>query len=109
MEPIPEQHRDGTSMVPFLEDPEQAVQRTLLWHYPHYHGSDWRPGAAIRDGNWKLIEFFEDQTVELYDLEQDLGERADLTGTYPEVAERLRIRLHKDLDAMGARYPLPRE
>jgi arylsulfatase A-like enzyme len=109
MEPLPEQHRDGTSMVPFLEDPGGAVQKTLVWHYPHYHGSDWRPGAAIRDGNWKLIEFFEDHTVELYDLKQDLRERADLAGTYPEVAERLRIRMHEDLDAMGARYPVPKE
>jgi arylsulfatase A-like enzyme len=105
----PDQHRDGSSIMPFLEDPDQEAERTLVWHYPHYHGSDWRPGSAIRDGNWKLIEFYEDNTVELYDLDKDLEEKSDLTEAFPEVAERLRTRLHTVLDEMGARYPVPRQ
>jgi arylsulfatase A-like enzyme len=108
MDPDPDPHRDGHSLVPYLEDPGWKAERTLLWHYPHYHGSTWRPGSAIRDGNWKLIEFYEDDTVELYDLETDLEERVDLADKFPDIAAALRTRLHEELDKMGARYPVNR-
>jgi arylsulfatase A-like enzyme len=108
MDPYPAQHMDGKSIVPNLEDPRGKADRALVWHFPHYHGSAWRPGSAIRDGNWKLIEFYEDNLVELYDLENDLEERVDLAGAMPEIAARLRTRLHAELDKMGAHYPQPR-
>lgn len=108
MDPDPGQHIDGKSIVPFLEDPGKAAHRTMVWHFPHYHGSAWRPGSAIRDGNWKLIEFYEDNMVELYDLEDDMEERVDLAEAMPEMAEKLRTLLHEELDQMGAHYPQPR-
>lgn len=108
MEPDPGQHIDGNSIVPYLEDPRGEASRTMVWHFPHYHGSAWRPGSAIRDGNWKLIEFYEDNVVELYDLENDLEERVDLAEELPEIAAKLRTRLHAELDEMGANYPVPR-
>ena len=108
LDPDPDQHRDGMSIVPVLKDPRGEVDRTLAWHYPHYHGSDWRPGGAIRDGDWKLVEFYEDNAVELYDLGKDLEEREDLAATLPDVAERMRAKLHAVLDEMGARYPVPK-
>ncbi len=108
MDPDPGQHIDGKSIVPFLKDPGKAAHRTMVWHFPHYHGSAWRPGSAIRDGNWKLIEFYEDNIVELYDLENDMEERVDLAEAMPETAEKLRTLLHEELDQMGAHYPQPR-
>ena len=58
--PVPDLHADGESLVPLLERrPSRTNRATLYWHYPHYHGSSWTPGAAIRDGDWKLIEFYE--------------------------------------------------
>jgi arylsulfatase A-like enzyme len=107
MDPDPAQHIDGHSIVPYLEDPQREAKRTLVWHFPHYHGSAWRPGSAIRDGNWKLIEFYEDNLVELYDLENDLEERTDLAEAFPDIANKLRARLHEMLDDMGAHYPVP--
>jgi arylsulfatase A-like enzyme len=80
----------------------------MVWHFPHYHGSAWKPGSAIRDGNWKLIEFYEDNKVELYDLENDVEERVDLAEELPEMAAKLRTRLHAELDKMGANYPVPK-
>ncbi len=107
MDPDPDQHIDGNSIVPYLEDPQRKANRTLVWHFPHYHGSAWRPGSAIRDGNWKLIEFYEDNTVELYDLENDLEERTDLVEEFSDIAMKLKARLHEVLDEMGAHYPVP--
>jgi len=108
MDPDPGQHIDGYSIVPFLENPQVGASRILVWHFPHYHGSAWRPGSAIRDGNWKLIEFYEGNVVELYDLENDMEEKVDLAEAMPEIAAKLRARLHAELDEMGAHYPVPR-
>jgi arylsulfatase A-like enzyme len=108
MEPDPGQHADGESLVPYLENPHDRAARTIVWHYPHYHGSAWRPGSAIREGNWKLIEFYEENKVELYDLEKDLEERTDLAGERPDLASELQSRLHAELNEMGARYPVPK-
>jgi arylsulfatase A-like enzyme len=107
LDPDPGQHMDGSSLLPYLEDPQGEASRTMVWHFPHYHGSAWRPGSAIRDGNWKLIEFYEDNSVELYNLENDLEERVDLAASNPDMAARLKALLHKELDGMGAQYPVP--
>ncbi len=106
LEQDPDQHVDGKSLVPFLENPGEMADRTLVWHYPHYHGSTWRPGSAIRDGNWKLIEFYEDNTVELYDLETDLEERVNMAKKFPDITKKLKTRMHEKLDEMGGQYPV---
>jgi len=67
----------------------------LFWHYPHYHGSSWRPGAAIRQGNWKLIEFYESETVELYNLSEDISEENNLAMQHPEKVKDLLNRLQE--------------
>lgn len=108
MDPDPGQHMDGKSLLPYLADPQREADRTMVWHYPHYHGSGWRPGSAIREGNWKLIEFYEDSSVELYNLEDDLEERRDLAPSMPDMAARLKALLHEELDGMGAQYPVPK-
>ena len=63
----PQQHIDGVNLAPLLrtsgrdgEQETRAVRDTVLWHFPHYHGSGNRPSAAIRAGDWKLVHWFED-------------------------------------------------
>lgn len=96
---------DGISLIPWLRNPEEPSPRSLVWHYPHYHGSAWRPGSAIREGNWKLIEFYEDENPVLYDLSVDPSEINDLSETYPEIRDSLRSRMHRKLEAWGGKYP----
>ncbi len=86
--PIAEDSIDGKSLLPLLRG-EPWHRRTLYWHYPHYHGSTWTPGAAIRKENWKLIRFYHYDKVELYDLQNDLGERTDLSQSLPDKTEEL--------------------
>lgn len=97
---------DGQSLVNLLAG-EEPDSRTLYWHYPHYHGSTWKPGAAIRDGDWKLIEFYHYGDYELYNLANDPGEQKNLSDEHPEIAERLRTKLKKWQTEMKARMPEP--
>ena len=82
-------------------------QRTLHWHYPHYHGSTWKPGSAIRDGDWKLIEFHHYKNFELYNLANDPGERNNLAKRSPEKAADLRAKLSTWQKKMNAKMPVP--
>lgn len=85
---------DGESLISILNENKTSLTRDeLFWHYPHYHGSGWTPGAAIRKGDWKLIEFYETETVELYDLKNDISELNDLSAEKPELVKTLRSRL----------------
>lgn len=94
---LPEQptlHTDGQSLRPLLEGNGHWAERPLYWHYPHYHGSAWTPGASIRDGDWKLIEFYEEERAELYNLALDPGEQYELSEELPEKTTELRAALH---------------
>jgi arylsulfatase A len=88
---------DGTSLVPLFRGGRELPARDLVWYYPldkpHFLGG--RSAGAIRRGDLKLIEFYDTDTVELYDLSQDLGEMHDLTGRMPERAAELRARLRQ--------------
>jgi arylsulfatase A-like enzyme len=96
---------DGESLGAALKNPEKTVERSLVWHYPHYHGSTWRPGAAIREGNWKLVEFFEEDKVELFNLENDPGESQDLAAVEPGKADQLQEQLHEYIKQRGGNFP----
>ena len=100
-----EQHVDGESFALYLKDPDKSHDRTLVWHYPHYHASTWRPGSAIRHNQWKLVEYYESGTVELYNLNQDIGEMNDLSEVYPRKAKKLRTKMHEYIDKRGGKYP----
>ena len=102
---LPQQHQDGKSLLPYLQNPQQQEERTLVWHYPHYHGSAWRPGSSIRQGDWKLIEFYEEDTVELYNLAKDEGEVLNVASRYSEKAEELRGIMHEYIETRGGQYP----
>ncbi len=103
----PQQHRDGASFAALLRGAKARSARTLYWHYPHYHGSTWAPGGALRDGDFKLIEFFEENAAELYRLEEDLGERRNLAAMLPERVKELRAKLAAWRQAVGAVMPTP--
>ena len=75
----PIEHLDGQSLVPLLKTPSTLFDRDLFWHYPHYHAGGDGPYSAVRSGQWRLIEFLENSQIELYNLENDLGEKVDLT------------------------------
>ena len=82
-------------------------ERALYWHFPHYHGSGNRPSGAVRIGDYKLVEWFEDGRTELFDLANDLGEGTDISATMPDKTAELRDALHAWREATGARMPMP--
>lgn len=86
---------DGIDLSPILIKDEAIDRKELFWHYPHYHASGWAPGAAILQDNWKLIEFYDSNHIELYDLSKDISESNDLSSSYPEKAKTLLNRLHE--------------
>src|SRR5262249_17763930 len=80
---------------------------TLYWHYPHYSNQDSRPGGAVREGRWKLIEFYEHGRRELFDLQADLGESRNLSADKPEVVKRLAEKLDSWRKEVKAQMPRP--
>jgi arylsulfatase A-like enzyme len=101
-----EQQIHGQSIVSMLKG-GSLPERDLFWHYPHYSNQGTRPNAVIRSGDFKLIEWFEDRTVELYNLRNDESESRDLSKTMPELAPKLRNRLHAWQKEMDAQVPSP--
>jgi arylsulfatase A-like enzyme len=101
------QHPDGCSLVSLLQGSGTLDRNAIYWHYPHYHGSAWNPGAAVRAGDWKLIEFYEEKRIELYNLEKDAGERNDLAAKYPRKKAELLEMLHEWQIKVGAKMPRP--
>ncbi|MEX2308321.1 MAG: sulfatase [Pirellulales bacterium] len=102
----PDEPIDGLSLVPLLRG-ESIDDRPLFWHYPHYGNQGGRPGSAIRDGRWKLIQWHEDDAVELYDLAADPGEMQNLAERHPDVTERLRASLAAWRRDVRAKSPTP--
>ena len=72
-------------------------------------GVGWKPTpyGAVRSGGWRLVEFYEDMHVELYDLTNDVGEKTDLAAKMPEKRDELRRKLHEWRKAVGAQMPVP--
>ena len=101
----PKQAPDGVSLVPLLKQAGTIGRDALYWHYPHYHIT--LPGGAVRCGDWKLIEYYEDGKLELYNLKDDLSETADLAAKMPEKAAELRKKLDDWRKAVGAQMPTP--
>ena len=95
---------DGESLLPVLSQNKQSLERDAIYfHYPHYHHAE--PAGAIRQGDWKLIENFGDQSIELYNLQEDLGESKNLAKSSPELAQQMQAQLHQWQKSVGARMP----
>jgi len=101
--PKPGQAIDGLSLLPLFKGAAALDRDTLYWYYPTYHHST--PAVAIREGDYKLLEFFEDSSLELYHLKDDIGETKNLARAMPEKAAAMRTKLHRWREALGA--PLP--
>ena len=97
---------DGVSLVPLLTGGEIA-ERNLCWHFPHYSNQGGRPAGAIRSGDWKLIEHYEDGRVELFNLARDPGESTDVSREEPDRAADLRGQLASWRQAVGAQENSP--
>lgn len=103
---------DGQSFLNVLTG--KPKPRTLFWHYPHYPNQGALPGGAIRSGNWKLIQTFEpglraDESLELYDLANDLGESRNLAQEQPRRAAALLAQLKTWQQQVGAKIPVVRQ
>jgi arylsulfatase A-like enzyme len=105
----PKQHVDGVSLVPLLEGTAKLNRKAIYWHYPHYHGSGSKPSGAVRAGDYKLIEWYEDNSIELYNLKDDIREQHDLAARMPQKAAELRGLLHQWLKQVKAIVPTPEQ
>jgi uncharacterized sulfatase len=97
---------DGLSLMPLLKDPSKPLSRTALhWHYPHYHHD--RPASSIREREWKLIEYLDGTgDLELYKLNEDLGESRNLVNDFPGRAADLQTKLNQWRVSVSARMPI---
>jgi len=102
---LPKQHMDGKSFVSAIKG--KAHDRgAIYWHFPHYSNHGYQsPGGAIRLGKYKLLEYYENGTVQLFDLESDIGEQDDLARKQPKVAGKLTQMLHAWRKAVDAKMP----
>lgn len=107
---------DGRSLLPVLTsgDPETAaaesgLERPLFWHYPHYGNQGGFPGGAMRLGDWKFVQRYEDGRAHLYDLRNDPGERADRAADEPDRLARMRTQFHSWLRSTNARLLRPKK
>jgi arylsulfatase A-like enzyme len=103
----PEQHPDGVSLVPLLKGADGLGRAAIYWHFPLYHFNGGTPCSAVRAGDYKLIEYFEDYRAELYNLKDDIGESKDLSKTNPAKAKELREMLHQWRKDVNAQIPKP--
>jgi arylsulfatase A-like enzyme len=98
---------DGLDLKPLLAATGSLPERDLYWHYPHYSNQGGRPAGAVIVGAEKLVEHFEDGRLELFDLATDPGERNDLSGTHPDRAAELQLKLAAWRERVGAGMPRP--
>lgn len=103
--PDAEHRPDGKSLVPLLKETGAFERDAIYWHYPHYHHT--APCGAVRSGDYKLIEFYEDGKLELYNLKDDIGEKKNLADAMPKRAAELRRMLHTWREKVGAKMPSP--
>ena len=82
---------------------KKEIERDFIfWHFPHYHGSLWKPGSALRNNDWKLVELHEENKVELYNLKDDISENVDVSNRFPEITSRLVNKLNEIKIDLGA-------
>ena len=99
-----QQQVDGESLVPLLRDVRQTKRQSLFWHYPHYSNQGGFPGGAVRSGNWKLIERYEDGRKHLYNLAEDIGEQNDVAHENPEIVKQMTSDLHSWYQEVDAKF-----
>lgn len=105
---MPKQHADGVSIVPLMKGKTHLDRKAIFWHFPHYsnHGMQ-SPGGAVRSGDYKLLEYYENNTVQLFNLANDPGEQHDLSASMPAKVKELKAMLHEWRKKVGARMMKP--
>ncbi|MGD9126087.1 MAG: sulfatase [Planctomycetia bacterium] len=99
---------DGKSLVPLLKEEDGTFDRdAIYWHYPHYSNHFMPPCGAIRQGDWKLIEFYEDGSLQLYNLKEDLSEKHNLAKKMPEKAKAMQAKLEAWRKSVNAQEMTP--
>jgi arylsulfatase A-like enzyme len=106
VDPPEDQVIDGCSLRPLFDD-GSLDREAIFWHYPHYGHQGGTPTAAIRAGRWKLIEFYEDETLALYDLEEDIREEHELGEYQSDRVQELHSRLVEWREEVDANMPEP--
>jgi len=96
---------DGENILQMLAKTQAYKNRQLYWHYPHYSNQGGKPGSAIRAANYKLIYNYEDETVELYDVVNDIAEKNNIASAHSQIVKQLRKKLLKWLKETGALVP----
>ncbi len=105
IEPPEGHHLDGESLAPLLTGKVSKLNRDkVFWHFPSYIGGG-GPSSAMRAGDWKLIEQFETQTYEVYNLANDPGETRNLLDLEPQKAKELITALQQWQDDTNAPRP----
>ncbi|MEJ8819180.1 sulfatase [Lacibacter sp. H407] len=100
-----EKNIDGDNILQLLNKPQAYQNRKLYWHYPHYSNQGGKPGSAIRSGNYKLIYNYEDESVELYDVVNDIAEKNNIASVNKKKTNQLRKKLQKWLKQNKALMP----
>lgn len=103
----PEQHLDGVSFLPLLKGETMHRGKPLFWHYPHYANQGGSPNGVVRDGDWKLIEWYEDGALELYNIQQDISEKNNVAAQQPDKVQELHTKLIAWRKEVGALMPTP--
>ena len=101
----PDRHGEGVGLMPFSAAETSLDRDALFWHYPHYGNQGGTPASSLRRGDYKLIEFFEDGRVELYNLVEDPGEQHDLAALDTALVASLRHRLAQWRESVHALIP----
>ena len=101
----PDLHCDGQSLMPLLRGTGQLQREAIYWHYPHYSNQGGTPSCAVRAGDWKLIEYFEDDRLTLFNLRDDIGEQHNLAADEPEVVRDLHQQLAAWRESIEAKIP----
>ena len=96
---------DGLSLLPALTGSGKISRTNLFWHYPHYHPYGATPHSALRSGNFRLVETYEDGIDRLFDLESDPSESHDLAPYQPEMVKKLQSQLQTWRQTVGAQSP----
>lgn len=98
---------DGIDLRDLILKNKQPARKALFWHYPHYHTEGAKPYSAVRMGDWKLVEVFEEDSLQLFNLKKDIGESQNLTAQYPAKTKELYTALRTWREQVNAQMPMP--
>lgn len=104
---MPEQHCDGVSLIPALREERSLDREAIYWHYPHYSNQGGTPAASMVMGEWKLIEYFEDNHLELYNLRTDVSETTNVADQHPDRVKTMHAMLKTWQSDIEAKIPEP--